>query len=125
MTSRPTAVRDWIANHDPAEQEQIVGFAERVHVADSWIAEAVEWRRLTFAMEDDWHHWICAVTTTKRGVRLLLHKGALLDESEGLLRGDGRYLRQVAFEKAAGRPDEVTMVVRQAIEHQTDMLDGR
>jgi hypothetical protein len=65
------------------------------------------------------------VSTTKRGVSLMLHKGALLDDPEGLLRGGGRYLRQVAFEEATDRTDEVTMVVRQAVEHQTDMLDGR
>jgi hypothetical protein len=99
--------------------------SERVHAADSRIAEAVKWRRLTFSIEDDWDHWIGAVSTTKRGVGLMLHKGALLDDPEDLLRGEGRYLRQIAFEEAADRPDVVTMVVRQAVEHQTDMLDGR
>jgi hypothetical protein len=73
----------------------------------------------------DWHHWLCAVSVTGRGVSLMLHKGALLHDQQALLVGDGRYLRQLPFEVAANHPDAVVHLVREAIAHQTDMLDDQ
>jgi hypothetical protein len=94
-----------------------------VHTADSGLDEAVKWSRLTFTAGGDWHHWLCAVAVTARGVNLMFHKGALLDDPARLLRGEGRYLRQIPHALAVEHPDRVTALVRDAIAKQTDMLD--
>jgi hypothetical protein len=49
---------------------------------------AVKWRQLTFAVEGDFDHWVCAVAPTKKRVNLTFHFGRLLRDdarrSEGL-----------------------------------------
>ena len=89
---------------------------------DPRIDEAIKWRRLTFTVEDDWHQWLCAIAVTRRGVRLMRHKGALLEDPHARLRGEGRYLRQLPFEEAAAHPEDVPGLIRQAIAHQRDLL---
>jgi hypothetical protein len=70
----------------------------------------------------NWHHWLCAIGVTKRGVNLMFHKGALLADPHGRLRGDGRYLRQLPYEEAAAHPEDAPELVREAIAHQTELL---
>src|SRR5688572_29406331 len=40
------------------------------------------WGRLTFTRNEDWHHWLCAIAPTSKGVKLLVHKGALLADPQ-------------------------------------------
>jgi hypothetical protein len=122
MNARPAEVEEWLARHD-ARRAEVDALAELVHAASTDIEEAVRWRRLTFTAGDDWHHWLCAVAVTARGVNLMFHKGALLDDPARLLRGEGRYLRQVPYDRAVEHPEEIAELVRQAVARQTDMLD--
>jgi hypothetical protein len=120
-TTRPRDVRDWLAKLPAERQEQAERLAELVHAAHPGVQEALKWRRLTFTVDGNWHHWLCAVAASKAG-SLTFHKGALLDDPAGLLEGDGRYTRQVPYERAAERPEAVIALVRDAVEHQEDML---
>ena len=120
-TTRPRDVRDWLAKLPAERQEQAERLAELVHAAHPGVQEALKWRRLTFTVDGNWHHWLCAVAASK-AVSLTFHKGALLDDPAGLLEGDGRYTRQVPYERAAERPEAVIALVRDAVEHQEDML---
>jgi hypothetical protein len=124
MDSRPREVQDWLRQWSPDQQEQVEWLASRVHAAGEGVAEAIKWRRLAFAVDGNWHHWLCAIAVTRRGVSLLFHKGSLLDDPAGVLQGEGRYLRQILHGQAAADPQAVTALVRQAIVHQTDMLTG-
>lgn len=123
MGSPAPDVEAWIGGWDADQQVAVRWFADRVHDADPRISEAIKWRRLTFTVEGNWHHWLCAVSVTRGGVGLMLHKGALLHDPQALMLGDGRYLRQVPYEVAAGNPDAVVALVREAVMHQTEMLD--
>jgi hypothetical protein len=81
-----------------------------------------KWGRLTFTRSGDWHHWLCAIAPGRKTVRLLVHKGALLADPRGVLEGDGRYLRAIAF----ASPDDVDAavvapVLREAAARQTEM----
>ena len=81
-----------------------------------------KWGRLTFTRGGDWHHWICAISVTKAGVRLTFHKGALLGDPRGVLEGDGRYARAILFRS----PDEVdagvvTPILHEAAARQMEM----
>jgi hypothetical protein len=82
-----------------------------------------KWGQLTFTREEDWHHWICAISPTKKAVRLVIHKGAMLDDPEGAMEGSGRYTRAISF----ASPEEidpriVAPILRQAADRQTEML---
>jgi hypothetical protein len=100
-----------------AELARIVGGT------DPRLDQARKWGRLTFTVEGNWHHWLCAVAVSRNGPRLVFHKGALLDDPEGLLTGEGRYVREVPASVAIERPAAVRELVRSAIAHQLDMLD--
>jgi hypothetical protein len=85
----------------------------------------LKWGRLTFTRDGDWHHWICAISPTKKAVKLVLHKGALLDDPRGAMEGTGRYTRSIPFRS----PDQidpglVAPILRQAADRQTEMLPG-
>jgi hypothetical protein len=124
MDGRPPDVEEWLHKWSPTQQEQAQDLAAVVHAADEAVAEAIKWRRLTFTVDDNWHHWLCAVAVTKGGVSLVFHKGSLLEDPAGLLQGEGRYLRQIPYDQAAAHPEAVTALVRQAIARQAEMLDG-
>jgi hypothetical protein len=81
----------------------------------------LKWGQLTFTRDGDWHHWICAISPTKGTVKLVIHKGSLLDDPRGAMEGTGRYRRSIPFTS----PDEidagvVAPILRQAAEHQTE-----
>jgi hypothetical protein len=84
-----------------------------------------KWDRLTFTREGDWHHWICAISPSKQGVRLVIHKGAMLADPHGVMEGSGRYTRTIPFRG----PDEIdpsvlVPILRQAADRQTEMSPG-
>jgi hypothetical protein len=108
---------EWLTKHPNAEP-----LATLVRGAAP-LDEAVKWGRLTFTVDGDWHHWICAVAATGKGVNLVFHKGALLADPSSLLSGDAKYTRQVAGTQALAAPDAVAALVRDAVAHQRDMLD--
>ena len=83
-----------------------------------------KWGQLTFTRENDWHHWICAISPGRETVKLAIHKGALLADPHGLMEGTGRYLRAIPF----GSPDQidpevVASILREAAARQTEMTD--
>jgi hypothetical protein len=85
----------------------------------------LKWGRLTFTRGGDWHHWICAVAPTKRAVRLVIHKGVLLDDPDAAMEGSGRYTRSISFDAPDEiDPDVVAPILREAAERQTEMLPG-
>jgi hypothetical protein len=85
----------------------------------------LKWGRLTFTRDGDWHHWICAISPTKKAVKLVLHKGALLDDPRGAMEGTGRYTRSIPFRSPDQiDPDLVAPILRQAAHRQTEMLPG-
>jgi hypothetical protein len=84
--------------------------------------EAVKWRRLTFTVDADWHHWLCALAVSKQGVSLVFHKGVLLTDPKGLLRGDGRYVREIPYAEAVRHAEAVAALVREAVARQRAML---
>jgi hypothetical protein len=81
-----------------------------------------KWGQLTFTREGDWHHWICAISPTRKAVKLVIHKGALLADPRGLMIGAGRYSRAIPFrEPEEIDADVVTPILREAAARQTAM----
>jgi hypothetical protein len=81
-----------------------------------------KWGQLTFTREGDWHHWICAISATRRAVKLTIHKGALLADPRGVMEGEGRYSRAIPFRSPEQiDADVVAPILRQAAARQRDM----
>ena len=81
-----------------------------------------KWGRLTFTRNGNWHHWLCAIATDRKAVRLLVHKGALLADPRGVLEGDGRYLRAITFSSPDDvEADVVVPILSEAAARQTEM----
>ena len=114
------AVEQWLSRLDPPTRTEV---EQVVTAADPRVQRAVKWGRLTYSLEGNWHHWLCAVAVSKRSRRLVFHKGALLEDRSGLLDGDGRYVREIPLAEALRQGDGVADLVRSAIRHETDMLD--
>lgn len=88
------------------------------------LGEAIKWRRLTFTLNGDWHHWICGISVSKTGVTLHFHKGALLSDPFGILSGDAKYIRTIAGESIKSFDSEAfRLLVAEAAEKQLLMLE--
>jgi hypothetical protein len=118
--------REIIATHLPELDERSRSTVERLlEVIFDALPDAQyerKWGQLTFTREADWHHWICAISPTKKAVKLVIHKGALLADPRGVMKGRGRYSRAILF----GAPDEVdsdvvVAILREAAARQTAM----
>lgn len=118
-----SAVEDWLGRWTPDQRRQVEQLADVVHRAASVrIESAIKWDRLTFSVDQDWHHWLCGIAVTRAGVRLVFHKGSLLDDPTGLLRGSGRYVRELDHQDALRDPRAAKALVNQAIARRRDML---
>jgi hypothetical protein len=117
------AVEQWLANLDPPTRAEVEEVGQVVTETDLRMERAVKWGRLTYSLEGNWHHWLCAVAVAKKATRLVFHKGVLLEDRSGLLDGSGRYVREMPLAAALQHRGEVTDLVRSAIRHETDMLD--
>jgi hypothetical protein len=124
MITRPHQIEIWLDQLPPerrAEAEELAGQVRAAADPSDELDEAIKWNRLTFTAGGNWHHWVCAVSVTKRAASLMFHKGVLLEDPHGLLEGDGRYLRGMSYARAHEDPDAVAALVRQAVSRQTDL----
>lgn len=112
----------WLDGVDEPHRRLAAEVAGIVAGADPRLQRAVKWRRLTFTVGGDWHHWLCAVAATKAGVRLVFHKGALLADPGAVLTGSARYVRELPGEEVIRRPQAVRALVAEAIRRQTAVL---
>lgn len=63
------------------------------------LQSAIKWGKLTYAADDDFHHWICAVSVGKKQVTLTFHFGGLLPDPDGTFReGASKFLRMLDFD---------------------------
>lgn len=123
MSQDTPEVDAWIAGRPDEQRPQVRQLAALVEESVGGLEEAVKWGRLTFTVDGIWHHWLCAVGATRKEVKLLFHKGSLLADPDGLLEGDGRYLRQVRHDVALANAEAVIRLVQDAVNHQMDMIE--
>ena len=82
-----------------------------------------KWGQLTFTCDGDWHHWICAISPSKKAVKLMIHKGALLADPHEAMEGKGRYMRAIPFQAHDEiNPEIVAPILREAATRRTEML---
>lgn len=58
----------------------------------------IKWQQFTFAQNHDFHHWICAIKSTKKSVDLVFHYGGLLEEKNGFFKaGISKFFRKLEY----------------------------
>ena len=66
--------------------------------AHATLDAAIRWGQLTFAVDNDFDHWICAVAASRNRVNLTFHFGSLLSDHTGACApSDGKYVRKIGF----------------------------
>ncbi|HAM45741.1 MAG TPA: hypothetical protein DCM67_12070 [Propionibacteriaceae bacterium] len=59
---------------------------------------AIKWGKLTYAVNGDFHHWICATSVSKTTVTVTFHFGGLLaDPDHAFRQGSSAFLRMLDF----------------------------
>jgi hypothetical protein len=115
-----------IATHLPELDEQSRPIVERLIevVLDALpgMQHERKWGQLTFTREGDWHHWICAISSSRQAVKLVLHKGVLLADPHEVMEGKGRYSRAIPFRSSEEIDADVLVpILREAAARQTEM----
>jgi len=67
MADRPREVEAWLRTCSLDQRQQVDWLAGRVHAAGAGVDEAVKWSRLTFTVDGNWHHWLCAIAVGDGG----------------------------------------------------------
>lgn len=96
--SDPSLVESFLTKC-PEDRKQIVyQIVKAVQKADSGLCMAIKWNQLTFAIDNDFHHWICGIRLLKNSVNLYYHFGGLLeDPHHQLSSGSSKFGRWLTF----------------------------
>ena len=55
----------------PLESQEIIkNLSSIILETEDKITTAIKWKKLTFALNEDFHHWICSINFTKRATVL-------------------------------------------------------
>ena len=78
----------------------------------------IKWGKPTFTINNDFHHWICAIQVLKSKVVLIFHFGGLLcDEKNRLIAGTSHFLRKLEYDSLSGIDEaEILGFIEQAYE---------
>ena len=77
-------------------QEIVKAIVAAISSAEHNLDMAIKWRRLTFALNGDFHHWICGIEITKAYVGIIFHFGRLLEDPHHKFKfGTSRFMGKI------------------------------
>ena len=79
-------LEEYLALYDEAAGRVFVQLDATIREAAPELEVAIKSRLLSYTVERDWRHWVCAVNATKSAVCLRFLWGVLLDDPLGVLR---------------------------------------
>ncbi|HEX5827363.1 MAG TPA: DUF1801 domain-containing protein [Candidatus Limnocylindrales bacterium] len=98
MDTSSTDLDEFVGGLGPGVRITVERVAAAVAGAGVPLDAAIKWHRLTYAVGGDFHHWLCGIDVTRRGVVLQFHFGSLLPDPDGrLAAGASRFLRTLVF----------------------------
>ena len=81
-----TPLEKYLDLYDEAAGAVFVQLDRAIREAAPELESAIKYRLLSYTVEGDWRHWVCAVNATKSAVCLRFLWGVLLDDPLGVLR---------------------------------------
>ena len=116
-TSTEAVVAGYLAGVDDGARGSLAALAAVVRAAHPGFDVAVKYHLLTYAVDADWRHWVCAANATKRGLCLRFLYGVIMDDELGVLRAGTANLMtwDLPFDAVEARADDITAYVRQAV----------
>jgi hypothetical protein len=86
MGMNSSAFETYLAGVDPAAAPLTSALHEAVWKAHPSLDVAIKYRMLMYALQGDWHTWVCAIDASRKRVCLRFLYGILLDDPLGVLR---------------------------------------
>ena len=109
-----SALSEFLASARPDAAPIVVAIDAAIRAAAP-LQSAIKWRQLTYGVDGDFHHWICAIAVTKKQVTLNFHFGALLADPEGAFRqGTSKFMRMLDYTSPA--TVDAGLITRRVIE---------
>ena len=119
--NKSEAVNDWLANFDHPLKAEMEAVREIILSASDKITESIKWAAPSFAYKDN----LCTFNPrAKKFVNLTFHKGALINDTTGLLEGDQKEARVARFanmDEVEEKRAALTEVVRKWVE----LMEGK
>ena len=77
----------------------------------------IKWKQLTFTINNDFNHWITAISITKKTTNLIFHYGGILDDPANILIvGNSKFLRKMEYKNVGEiNSDIINGFIRQAL----------
>jgi Domain of unknown function (DU1801) len=98
------------------EVRPLAGRLVSVVASQATLTAAVKWRQLTFAVDGDFDHWVCAVSATTRSAAVIFHFGSLLQRDE-FDPSKAKFTRRITYRSVDDVHDDVVgAILAQAIE---------
>jgi len=92
-----SALSRFLATVRPDAAATVIAVDRAVHQA-AQLDTAIKWGKLTYAVNGDFHHWLCATSVSKKQVTLTFHFGGLLPDPPAAFReGSSTFLRMLDF----------------------------
>jgi hypothetical protein len=110
MSGSLTLASEFAQGSKPEFGEIVMRLAKIISSHPVKLDAAIKWKKLTFALQGDFHHWISAIGFTKRSVDLIFHYGGLLSDPRGIFRsGESKFLRKIEYQAVADVDEAVVL----------------
>ena len=118
-----TPLEKYLEVYDDEAGGVFVQLDAAIRAAAPELESAIKYRLLSYTVERDWRHWVCAVNATKSAVCLRFLWGVLLDDPLGVLRPGTSTLMTWDFPRGADvDADAVGRYVREALDERDHFL---
>ena len=94
MTQHDPAVDAWFDRYDNPQRELVLAVREAILDTDDRVTEVIKWQAPTFVYKGNIASFY---PKTKTHASLMFHRGAALDDPDGLLEGEGDVSRVARF----------------------------
>ena len=98
MDNRNPDVDAWLDKYDNPQRQLVSDVRAFILAVDPGISEAIKWQAPTFMYKGNIASFF---PKAKKNATLMFHQGASIDDSSGLLEGDGEVSRVARFLDAA------------------------
>jgi hypothetical protein len=118
MTQHEPTVDAWFDRYDNPQRDLVLAVREAILDTDDRVTEVIKWQAPTFVYKGNIASFY---PKTKTHASLMFHRGAALDDPDGLLEGEGDVSRVARFldgDDLDAKRDALQRLIRQWIELQ-------